>query len=51
VGLRERRLGVVGIDAGQQPTLAGGAHAHVAVQQERQPPEHLLLGDGVLAGE
>src|SRR5207244_4492646 len=34
-----------------QPGMARGAHTHVAVQEEREPAEHRLLRDRLLAGE
>src|SRR6185369_669347 len=42
---------VVAAEADQQPALAGNTHQHVAVEQEAEAAEHLLLGDAALARE
>ena len=42
-------LGLRRVDAQQHPALAARADRHVAVDQERQPAEHPLLGQAVLA--
>ena len=48
---RDERLRLSRVDAQQQAALAARGDGHVAVDQEREPTEHLLLGQARLLRE
>ncbi|SHU94285.1 Uncharacterised protein [Mycobacteroides abscessus subsp. abscessus] len=47
----DKGLGVAGVAAGQQPSLALGGNRHVPVHQECQSAEHPFLGDALGRGD
>jgi hypothetical protein len=42
---RDELLRLFGISADQHPTLSTGSDGHIATDEEREPAEHLLLGN------
>ena len=45
----EQVLGAVRVHPHHEPAAAAGRHGEMSVDQERQPAEHRLLGQAVLA--